>query len=77
MLADFFFVDDDALALDDEEAGEGTADEADEGEAEGANGGIGVGAERADVRDVVAPAAPAGSVASPDAYDVSCALRDA
>ena len=75
MLADFFFADEDALALDDEEAGEGAADDAGEGEGEDANGGIGVGAERAELREVVAAAA-AGSFASPDAYEVSCALRD-
>ena len=47
-------------------------------EAEGVRGGIAGGAGwAAAALDPVNAAAPAGSVAAPDAYDVSCALRAA
>jgi hypothetical protein len=67
---DAFFVAAEVGGLDEVEGGE-WADEA-----EGARGGIAGGAEwAAEALDPVDAAAAAGSFASPDAYDVSCALR--
>ena len=69
---DFFFADDGDAALEDDEA-EG----AEEAEGDGASGGITAGADRADVLEPVDAVADAGNLVSPDAYDVSCALRAA
>ena len=67
----FFF------AADVDGAEEGAGDECAE-VADEARGGISAGVERAAVPlDPVEATAAAGSFASPDAYDVSCALRAA